>query len=128
MTLESSIFAMTVDRFLAISYPFKARTLCSAHRARIAIACISVITLVYTLPYLFTSYLIVQLRTCLAVGTTNTLSVVYNWVNIFLGSMVPFVGLLTMNALIIKTIRKRGKFFNKDSEQRKCVRDNCMGT
>ena len=104
------ILSMTVDRFLAIRYPFKARTLCSAYRARVAIACISVFSLLYTLPYLFTSGLIYKTRSCLAVLTKHKLSTIYNWVNIFLGSIIPFSGLLTMNGLIIFTIKRRGKY------------------
>ena len=109
------IFSMTVDRLLAVRYPFRARVLCSPRRARIAIACISVTSLVYTLPYLFTSGLILSARTCVGVLTKDTLSSIYNWVNIFLGSIVPFFGLLTMNALIIFTSRNRNKYFSKDN-------------
>lgn len=101
------IFSMTVDRFLAVRFPLQARTWCSVHRARVSIAVIATLSVIYTLPYLFTSQLIPAVRTCVAVSTTNALAVVYNWVNIFLGSIVPFVGLLTLNGLIILTVRRR---------------------
>ena len=101
------IIAMTVDRFLAIRFPFKARTLCSTRRARIAILVISVSVTLYTLPYMFTSKLFPAVRTCVAIYTTDPLSRAYNWMNIFLGSIVPFVGLLTMSGFIIRTVRKR---------------------
>ena len=104
------IFAMTVDRFLAIRFPFKARELCSAYRAKVAMVTIIVVSLLYTLPYYFTAQLIMEVRTCVAVNTTDIYSTIYNWVNIFLGSIVPFFGLLTMNAVIIATVRRRGNF------------------
>ena len=104
------VMSMTVDRFLAIRYPLKAKTLCSVRRARITITCITIGVIIYTLPYFFTSGLLSDNRTCVAVATKDKLSVVYNWLNIFLGSVIPFISLLSMNVVIIRTIRKRGKY------------------
>ena len=118
LTSVAFIFAMTVDRFLAIRFPFKARMWCSTHRARIAIAVISMTILLYTLPYLFTAKLIPAVRTCVAVSTTDALSKAYNWINIFLGSIVPFVGLLTMNGFIIVTVRRRAHLSETSSSSK----------
>jgi hypothetical protein len=107
------IFSMTVDRFIAIRWPLRARTICTTRRTRITIGCILLTTYVYTLPYFFTAGHLPGYAGCAAVLTTATLPVVYNWVNIFLASIVPFVGLLTMNTFIIVTIRSRGKYFEE---------------
>ena len=110
------ILSMTVDRFLAVRYPFKARSICSVYRARIIIVCISAVMMIYTLPYFFTAGLLSDNHTCVAVVTKDNFSVVYNWINIFLGSVIPFVSLLYMNIVIIFTIRKRSKDL-KNSEK-----------
>ena len=102
------MFSMTVDRFLCICFPIKARNLCVVPRARKVIIITPIITALYTLPYAFTAEQAGKM-TCLAVATNNKLAVAYNWLNVFLASVVPFVGLLTMNGLIIYRIRKRSK-------------------
>ena len=117
------IFSMTVDCFLCICFPIKAQDLCVVPRARRVIVITPIITALYTLPYAFTAEQADSI-TCLAVATNNKLAVVYNWLNVFLASIVPFVGLLTMNSFIIQRIRKRSKLSASASRMNEDVASN----
>jgi hypothetical protein len=106
------VLAMTVDRFIAIRWPLRSRIICTTRRTRIAIGCIVVASHLYMLPYYFTAG-VLNTDTCVGVITTDRLSIIYNLVNVLACSIVPFVGLLSMNTAIIVTIRTRGKYFQK---------------
>ena len=46
---------MTVDRFIAISYPYRASTLCTPRRAQIAVVVTFIAMVIYNLPYMLYS-------------------------------------------------------------------------
>ena len=52
------ILFMTLDRFIAVRFPFKAATVCTPKRARITTALIVILMLGYTAPYLYTAGLV----------------------------------------------------------------------
>ena len=116
LTVTLTIMSMTFDRFLAIRYPFKAITWCTPRWARITVAASFIFSMIYCIPFLFTSGLINK-HVCVSIKSAGLLPQVYSWVNTCFNSVVPFSSLLTMNVFIIRSIRKRGKYLTESSAE-----------
>ena len=101
------LVSMTFDRFYSIIRPHKAASFNTVKRAKVTIACIVVISILYNIPHLFlTSHDGWQ---CLPYGTAMsfTFGVFYYWLSFVVHYALPFVLLLTMNSVIIHKIRHR---------------------
>ena len=107
---------MLCFRFIAVRFPFKARILCTPRRSRLAVIVIAVSSFVYTIPFFFTSKWFPESRTCVTQGNKDTLSTSYGWLTAFLNSVIPFSTLLTLNIIMIVTIRNRMKYFKKEDK------------
>ena len=108
------LIAMTFERFYSIIRPHKAASFNTVKRARITITCIYVFCFTYGIPFLF-------------IGGYNEVTCVINryasdkgigelyywltrmWLTDILTFIFPFISLLTMNSVIIHTLRKRSK-------------------
>ena len=98
------ILSMTFDRFYSIIRPHKAASFNTVKRAKITIAFIIVISVVFNIPYL---YVISNLgRTCLPVQS-HQWQEIYFWLTYVMQFVFPFVSLLSMNSVIIHTLRNR---------------------
>ena len=103
------IVSMTFQRFYSIIRPHKAASFNTVKRAKITIASIVMFSFIFRFPHLFTSYY--RGRTCFTFGDKwgNGFAQVYYWVTFTLISVIPFVSLIIMNSIIIKTLSDRSK-------------------
>ena len=101
------VLSMTFDRFYSIIKPHKAASVNTVKRATITIFCIVILSVSYNIPHLFTSS--VFGRNCMShVNAATDIYVrVYFWSWICLAFVFPFILLLSMNSVIIHTLRKR---------------------
>ena len=103
------LIVMTFERFYSIIRPHKAASFNTLRKARIIIVCIFLFYFTYSIPFLF-------------VGGHNGISCVVNryasghhlgemfhWVTEVFIFIFPSFSLLTMNSVIIHTLRKRSK-------------------
>ena len=123
------ILGMTVDRVLAIKFPLKSQIYCTPKRAKWTIFSLLVVSVFFNIPHFITSRHIGNGYTC----TTFTLPLpyldVYAWSSTVINFFIPFIALLVMNTLIIKTIRNRARNLTKSQGSLDLdVRDNRTAT
>ena len=101
---------MTFDRFHSIIRPHKAASFNTVKRAKITIISIIIGSILFNIPYL---YAVTNVgRSCLA-DQIEIWQIVYHWLNHVVQFAIPFVSLLSMNSVIIHTLRKRSMFIMK---------------
>ena len=102
------ILAMTYERFYSIIRPHKAASFNTVKRANITIACILVLCMTFNVPRLFLSKM--EGLQCLLYGQGSTFwSQVYFYTEMCTSFIFPFVYLLSINSVIIHTLRNRRK-------------------
>ena len=101
---------MTFEHFYSIIRPQKAASFNTVQRARIIIVCIYAFEFSYSIPFWFTNGN--NKRSCIPnkYASDNVLGQLYHWLTEIITFIFPFVSLLTMNSIIIHTLRKRSKF------------------
>ena len=101
---------MTFERVYGILRPHKAASFNTVKRAKITIISIVVFSVLYNSPHIFLSSSVA--RQCVPYG--QAMKVVfgqfYYWLSFILQFALPFVLLLSMNCVIIHTLRTRVKF------------------
>ena len=106
------MMAMTVDRFLVVRYPLKARKWCTAERARKTMLAIFSALSIYNIPYFFTATNIKNAR-CQAFDTTDTFALCYAAVSLFINAFLPCAVLLSLNVLIVTYVHRHRRIFRK---------------
>ena len=108
-TMCSNLFivSMTFQRFYSIIQPHKAASFNTVKRAKITIAFIVAFSLVFRSPHLFTTK--IQGRHCILYGKIlgQVYGKFYYWATLCVNFLLPFVSLLIMNSVIIRTLQKR---------------------
>ena len=110
--LQNSTFqivAMTVDKYIAIKWPHRAATYSSPRRAKIVALVLFICSLIYNIPHLFLSRIIGD--QCFAYGIGVLITKVYSWLSFILNAIIPFILLIHMNYVIVKTVRNSRKMF-----------------
>ena len=101
------LIVMTFERFYSIIRPHKAASFNTVKKARIIILSIFVFFFIYSTPFLFigehNGFSCVHNR----MARTHILGEIYYWITEIVLYYIPFLCLLTMNSVIIHTIRKR---------------------
>ena len=97
---------MTFERFYSIVRPHKAASFNTVKRAKITIVCIVTYSLVASVPHFFITEN--DDRNCMSVFS-NTPRIIYYWWSTLSAFLVPFISLLTMNCVIIYTLRQRSR-------------------
>ena len=115
------ILSVTLDRLVAVRFPFNAAAWCRAKRVKIVSACVFVVVAVYSLPNLLFNYADEQL-VCTLCSFDNILCVIHLWVTAFIAFAIPFVLLLSMNVVIIWSVR------NSMKHQSKSFAESCGDT
>lgn len=105
-----TVVAMTFDRFIAITFPLKASTLCTPRRARITLGGLYIFAVVYNIPHLYLSRMVNE-RTCASFAVQSVFKDVYSWIGIVVSCLFPFTVLIILNILIIKSVKKSRSFF-----------------
>ena len=100
------IFSLTLDRLIAVRFPLKAVVWCSAIRAKLVAGVLWVIVWPLNVPFYIYNH--VENKNICTLGTTGSvISFVFPWIAIFVGFVVPFVSLVSMNAVIMVVILSR---------------------
>ena len=100
------ILSLTVDRLIAVRFPLKAVVWCSARRAKLVVGVISLIVWPLNVPFYILNH--VENKNICTLGTSGSvISFVFPWIAIFVGFVVPFVSLVSMNGVIVVVILSR---------------------
>ena len=110
------ILSMTFERFYSIVRPHKAASFNTVYKARIIILCIVVISALYSVPHFFMTRRDGTICIPFAKGTDHFAGKLYYWTGQIVGFGFPFIALLTMNTVIIHTLRKRSTLLLTRSE------------
>ena len=101
------LIAMTFERSYSITRPLKAASFNTVARARIIIVCIFLLGFSYCVPFFFISGNDGKLCIVNEFASDNVFGEIHYWLTEILTFIFPFVSLLTMNSVIIHTLRKR---------------------
>ena len=101
------LISMTFERFYSITRPLKAVTFNTTKKARIIIVCIYFITFAFCIPILFVATNDGDFCIINRYASETVLGEMYHWLTEILTFIFPFVALLSMNIVIIHTLRKR---------------------
>ena len=110
------ILSMTFERFYSIIRPHKAASFNTVKKAKIIIVCIAVIFVFFGVPHFFMTSRYGTTCMPFAKGTDLFAGKLYYWCDQVVGLIFPFIGLLTMNSVIIHTLRKRSSLLLTRSE------------
>ena len=109
------IVSMTFARCYGIIMPHKAASFNTMKRTKVTIVCIIIFSVLYNSPHMVTSSN--QDWQCLPYGEASIMSKKYGsfyyWLSFIIHYALPFVLLLSMNCIIIHTIRSSAKFRTK---------------
>ena len=103
------ILAMTVDKYIAIKWPHRAATYSTPERAKLIAVVLQICVLIYNVPHLFLSSTVGN--KCVAYSNNSVISRVHSWLSTVLNAVIPFILLIHMNYIIVKTVRNSGKLF-----------------
>ena len=109
------VFAMTVDKFIAIKWPHKAAVYSTAKRARITAIGIFLCVVVFNIPHLFSSRLIGD--QCSGYIAGGTFTKIYSWLSFVINGMIPFALLIYMNFIIVRTVKGSRKMFHRTNDK-----------
>ena len=106
------ILAMKVDRFIATRWPLKAIRWCSTKRARYTCVIAIFAAFCIKLPYSWlTDVFGVE---CSTFGSLQAVDIqLYYWINATMSCYLPFTLLITLNSIIIHSLRRRNTYFHK---------------
>ncbi|KAK2182675.1 hypothetical protein NP493_341g02056 [Ridgeia piscesae] len=103
------ILSVTLDRLVAVRFPFKAAAWCRARRAKIVSASVFAVVAVYNIPHLVLNKSDPHL-VCKLCNFDNIVCIMHSLLTIFIAFALPFVLLLAMNTVIIRVVRNAGKY------------------
>ena len=108
------IVFMTLERFYSIIQPHRAASFNTVKRARIAIVCIIILSILYYSPY----WLIGDNsgRYCIINNYAAQSTYYINWFSFTLNVVLPFVFLLGMNVVVICTLCQRSQLIISKSQ------------
>ena len=109
--------SFTVERFIAVSHPLKAASMCTIHRAKVVIGCVSIGALIYNLPRWFeyrTVFRSDPITNQTVVGIEETafgknavyLQVYFSWLYVPIMCCVPLLVLSILNTFLVLAVRK----------------------
>ena len=106
------VLAMTVDKYIAIKWPHKAASYSAPRKAKIIAIGLYTCVFIYNIPHFFLSGIIGG--QCMALGISSLFSRVYSWLSFVLNAIIPFISLIHMNFVIVKTVRNSRKMFRSN--------------
>ena len=99
--------SMTFDRFYSIIRPHKAASFNTVKRAKITVACIVILSILYNIPHLYVSAHVNWECVPYATAMGKPYGEFYYWLSLVVHFALPFVCLLIMNSFIIHKLRTR---------------------
>ena len=103
------LITMTFECLCSIIWPLKAASFNTVKRARIIIVCIFVTCFTFCIPFVFITGNRGKLCISNKFASVTVLGEVYFWLTQIFMFIIPFSSLLTMNSIIIHTLRKRSR-------------------
>ena len=109
MSSNHLVVNMTFQRFYSIIRPHQAASFNTVKRAKITIVCIAILSSIYCSPHLFTTYYLGRYCIPYAKILDKMSGQFYYWLTFVLNFIIPFVSLVIMNSVIIKTLYQRSR-------------------
>ena len=103
------LIAITFERFYSIIQPHKAASFNTVKKARTVIISISGGCVIYSIPFLFIADNLGKLCIPNRFVSDYVLGEMYHWLTEITMFFIPLISLVTMNSVIIHTLRKRSK-------------------
>ena len=103
------VIAMTLDKYIAIKWPHRAATYSTPRRAKMIAVGLYVFVFIYNFPHFFLSGVIGC--QCIGYAVPGLITKVYSWFSFVLNAVIPFVLLIHMNFIVMKTVRTSRKMF-----------------
>ena len=103
------LIAITFERFYSIIQPHKAASFNTVKKARIVILSITGACISYSVPFLFIGDNLGKLCIPNRFASHYVLGEMYHWLTEVVMFIFPFISLVTMNSVIIHTLRKRSR-------------------
>ena len=111
------IVAMTFDKFFAIRFPHKSASFNTPRRAKIVVAIIVVVSVIFNLPHFFVTLLIDE--TCMPYARQGVWNQIFMFASFLINTVGVFVALIIMNGFIISAVRGRKKLLQNMGESEK---------
>ena len=111
------IVAMTLDKFFAIRFPHKSASFNTPRRAKIVVAIIVVVSVIFNLPHFFVTLLIDE--TCMPYARQGVWNQIFMFASFLINTVGVFVALIIMNGFIISAVRGRKKLLQNMGESEK---------
>ena len=108
------ILVMTIDKFIAIKWPHRAATLSTSGRARITALGVFIWAFIYNIPHYFAASIVGG--QCRAFAISSIYTKVYSSLSFVINGLIPFMCLIYLNFVIVKTVRKSRKMFGSNDE------------
>ena len=108
------IFAMTLDKYIAMKWPHKAAIFSSSKRAKVIMIGVLIFTLIYNIPHIFLTEMVGDFCVGFAIGGTFTN--VYSWFSLVINCIVPLISLIYMNSVFVQKVRISQKMFRNIHE------------
>ena len=116
------VVAMTMERFIAVAYPFKVATMCTVRRAKITVIALAAIFFLVNLQY-FVSVTSVAGPPfqCAYLEPFHDFSIsVWTWVDMSIYAILPLILVLTLNIMIISKVglaqREKARLQNQSAK------------
>ena len=103
---------MTLDKYIAIKWPHRAATYSTPRRAKMIAVGLYLFVFIYNFPHFFLSGVIGC--QCIGYAVRGVITKVYSWFSFVVNAVIPFVLLIHMNFIIMKTVRNSRKMFRAD--------------
>ena len=103
------VLSMTLDKYIAIKWPHRAATYSTPRRAKIIIVTITCLVLMYNLPHFFITNIVEG--KCYGYSVKSNLTKIYSWSTFIINGVFPFIFLIHMNYIIVRTVRKSHRMF-----------------
>ena len=103
------VVALTLDKYIAITWPHKATIYSTPRRAKIIILSVCIVALGYNIPHIFLPALTRNICRAYVVGGIFTK--VYSWFSFVLNDVLAFISLCYMNYNIIHKVRQSHQRF-----------------
>ena len=103
------VIAMTFECVYSIIRPHKAASFNTVKKAKTIIAFIYIFSFSYNIPYLFIASSNGKICINNTIASVNVYGELYYWLSEVISFILPFVSLLTMNSVIIHTLRQRSR-------------------
>jgi hypothetical protein len=110
---------VTLERYVAVCHPLRARALCTYGRARIYVIVILIFSICYNIPRFFEvtmrehpdeEFGYINCITATSLRSNHTYLIIYiHWLYLVFIYFIPFLGLMFFNAMIYQQVRKANR-------------------